>query len=311
MSTARGLPNLVLPLVRSVRGSTPASLRFPACSRLLRPYARLPRPIQPVQPVRSYAHKIPRPSAPPSDGNDAPKSRKLLEPHYQLTFTCVPCGSRSTHAISKQGYHHGSVLITCPSCRNRHIISDNLKIFGEKNVTIEDIMKEKGQLVKRGTLGEDGDIEFWKDESASDASQAKEVSSPPPPETPTSPSAASLSGTSGQRPRVAAAPSPISDATPSTRRQYHHHTTSEDECVEKVNQLLAQRRATMRPVTTSSAKQAFRPANHDATTIPMTSWEYDGSLFEALKRLKAIRESGHDTLKKRFAPPLVASSSSF
>lgn len=24
-------------------------------------------------------------------------------------------------------------------------------------------MKERGQLVKRGTLGEDGDIEFWED----------------------------------------------------------------------------------------------------------------------------------------------------
>lgn len=24
-------------------------------------------------------------------------------------------------------------------------------------------MREKGQLVKRGTLGEDGDVEFWED----------------------------------------------------------------------------------------------------------------------------------------------------
>lgn len=26
-------------------------------------------------------------------------------------------------------------------------------------------MKKKGQLVKRGTLGEDGDIEFWPEDS--------------------------------------------------------------------------------------------------------------------------------------------------
>lgn len=26
-------------------------------------------------------------------------------------------------------------------------------------------MREKGQLVKRGSLGEDGDIEFWPDEA--------------------------------------------------------------------------------------------------------------------------------------------------
>jgi mitochondrial protein import protein ZIM17 len=75
----------------------------------------------------------------------------------------MPCGERSSHKISKQGYHHGSVLITCPSCRNRHVISDHLQIFGDRKVTVEDLMREKGRLVKKGTLGEDGDIEFWAD----------------------------------------------------------------------------------------------------------------------------------------------------
>ncbi|EPE06377.1 dnl zinc finger domain-containing protein [Ophiostoma piceae UAMH 11346] len=92
-------------------------------------------------------------------------------PQYELTFTCKPCGTRSAHKISKQGYHHGSVLITCPSCRNRHIISDHLGIFGTapgQARTIEDIMREKGQFVKKGTLGEDGDVEFWEDGSSSD-----------------------------------------------------------------------------------------------------------------------------------------------
>jgi mitochondrial protein import protein ZIM17 len=31
-------------------------------------------------------------------------------------------------------------------------------------------MREKGQLVKKGTLGEDGDIEFWAEEPAETAS---------------------------------------------------------------------------------------------------------------------------------------------
>lgn len=35
-------------------------------------------------------------------------------------------------------------------------------------MTIEDLMKEKGQLVKKGTLSEDGDVEFWEDESVKD-----------------------------------------------------------------------------------------------------------------------------------------------
>ncbi|KAM7217363.1 DNL zinc finger domain containing protein [Rhypophila decipiens] len=91
------------------------------------------------------------------------KNRPSDRPSYELRFTCKPCGHRSSHVISKQGYHHGSVLISCPSCRNRHIISDHLKIFGDKAVTIEDILREKGQLVKKGTLGEDDDVEFWED----------------------------------------------------------------------------------------------------------------------------------------------------
>ncbi|KAH7027312.1 DNL zinc finger-domain-containing protein [Microdochium trichocladiopsis] len=125
------------------------------------------------------AHTIPKPprqppvSAPQTNPNNSTseqpsevKARKLVEPHYQLTFTCVPCSERSTHVVSKQGYHRGSVLITCPSCRNRHVISDHLNIFGDRKMTVEDLMREKGQLVKRGTLGEDGDVEFWQDDTA-------------------------------------------------------------------------------------------------------------------------------------------------
>ena len=49
-------------------------------------------------------------------------------PAYELTFTCKPCKHRSTHTVSKQGYHKGTVLITCPECSNRHVISDHLKV---------------------------------------------------------------------------------------------------------------------------------------------------------------------------------------
>ena len=55
--------------------------------------------------------------------SDSPKP-----PSYQLIFTCKPCQTRSSHEISKQGYHHGTVLITCPNCKNRHVISDHLKV---------------------------------------------------------------------------------------------------------------------------------------------------------------------------------------
>ncbi|OAA71453.1 DNL zinc finger domain containing protein [Cordyceps fumosorosea ARSEF 2679] len=165
-------------LLRQLR---PSALRQPC--RLLRPQPAIAARPPPALLFRA-AHTIPRPPLPsehaaaaePSTSStpawqpeDAPATEGARpEPknpaYYQLSFTCVPCGHRSHHNVSKQGYHAGSVLITCPDCRNRHVISDHLNIFGDRKVTVEDLMREKGRLVKRGSLGEDGDIEFWPDE---------------------------------------------------------------------------------------------------------------------------------------------------
>jgi hypothetical protein len=49
-------------------------------------------------------------------------------PSYAMVFTCKKCGERSAHKISKQGYHHGTVLITCPGCKGRHLMADHLKV---------------------------------------------------------------------------------------------------------------------------------------------------------------------------------------
>ncbi|KAK1244898.1 hypothetical protein MKX08_004527 [Trichoderma sp. CBMAI-0020] len=173
--------------------SKPAPLIAPLLRRAFAPTKSLPRfalrpshhPASPSSPIaigittspcqhRRLAHTIPRPpqkkpqSEPatkdaPSSESDRPEFKGPA--FYQLSFTCVPCGHRSHHNVSKQGYHRGSTLITCPSCRNRHVISDHLNIFGDRKITVEDLMREKGQLVKRGSLGEDGDIEFWPDEA--------------------------------------------------------------------------------------------------------------------------------------------------
>ena len=40
---------------------------------------------------------------------------------------------------------------------------ERYQVFGDKSITVEDLMKEKGELFKKGTLSEDGDIEFWQD----------------------------------------------------------------------------------------------------------------------------------------------------
>lgn len=126
-------------------------------------------PRRPLRPVLStqIRHESSN-SRPLTDRPDsAPEATEKKEdvPSYDLTFTCKKCDERSTHRISKQGYHHGTILITCKGCKNRHLISDHLKIFSDKGITIEDILKEKGQMLKKGSLtpGVDGDVEFWDD----------------------------------------------------------------------------------------------------------------------------------------------------
>lgn len=120
-------------------------------------------------------HTIPRPRPPPPTNTqkDEPSPPQPRD-EYELTFTCTPCTRRSTHRISKHGYHRGSVLVTCPGCRNRHVISDHLGIFGSDRPggwTIEDLLRERGEGVKRGRLqpasgetgGSEEDLEFWDD----------------------------------------------------------------------------------------------------------------------------------------------------
>ena len=53
------------------------------------------------------------------------------------------------------------MLITCPDCKARHVISDHLKIFADKSFSIEDLMRQKGHIVRRGSL--EGDVEIWDD----------------------------------------------------------------------------------------------------------------------------------------------------
>ncbi|SMN19502.1 similar to Saccharomyces cerevisiae ZIM17 Heat shock protein with a zinc finger motif [Maudiozyma saulgeensis] len=78
-------------------------------------------------------------------------SFKVEKPQYMLAFTCKKCNHRSSHTISKQAYHHGTVMVKCPKCNNRHLIADHLKIFNDNHITIEDIMKAKGETVSQST----------------------------------------------------------------------------------------------------------------------------------------------------------------
>ena len=81
--------------------------------------------------IRQLFDSSPPPSSAVAQSPDyASNTQTPLEkaPAYELTFTCKPCKHRSTHTVSKQGYHKGTVLITCPECSNRHVISDHLKV---------------------------------------------------------------------------------------------------------------------------------------------------------------------------------------
>ncbi|WFD31458.1 hypothetical protein MSPP1_002494 [Malassezia sp. CBS 17886] len=85
-----------------------------------------------------------------------------LPPQLSLTFTCtVPeCDTRQTHEFSRDSYKNGVVLVQCPGCKNRHLIADNLGWFTEtpdQPRTIEDIVREKGGRVRRGTVYADGE----------------------------------------------------------------------------------------------------------------------------------------------------------
>ncbi|KAI8058394.1 DNL zinc finger-domain-containing protein [Syncephalis plumigaleata] len=74
-------------------------------------------------------------ATPPADG-------RLL-----LAFTCNRCGHRQARHLSRRAYYTGVVIIQCDGCKSKHLIADHLDWFRDKGVTVEDLMREKGESV--------------------------------------------------------------------------------------------------------------------------------------------------------------------
>ncbi|KAI8871798.1 zf-DNL-domain-containing protein, partial [Ramicandelaber brevisporus] len=66
-----------------------------------------------------------------------------------IGFTCKVCNHRQHKTMSKLAYTKGVVIIRCDSCKNNHLIADNLGWFRDGKVNIEDLMRENNEVVQR------------------------------------------------------------------------------------------------------------------------------------------------------------------
>ncbi|ORZ23375.1 DNL zinc finger-domain-containing protein [Absidia repens] len=95
---------------------------------------------------------------PPSQTEAQEPEEQVLDPKHQLLigFTCKVCEVRSHHVMSKHAYTKGVVLIQCPDCKNRHLIADNLGWFKDTKTNVEDLVKEKGEAIRKVVVDEQG-----------------------------------------------------------------------------------------------------------------------------------------------------------
>ncbi|KAF9925386.1 Threonine synthase-like 1 [Linnemannia zychae] len=107
----------------------------------------------------------------PIPPNKDPKARLLIG------FTCKVCNHRSHKTMSKHAYEHGVVIMQCDHCKNRHLIADHLGWFKNAGVTVEDLVKAKGEKVQKLTrdyqLVKDGEMASSDSDSVGSGSDAE------------------------------------------------------------------------------------------------------------------------------------------
>ncbi|KAI9469993.1 MAG: DNL zinc finger-domain-containing protein [Benjaminiella poitrasii] len=86
----------------------------------------------------------------------SPEQDNVHKRQMLIGFTCTVCNERSHHTMSKHAYTKGVVLIQCPGCKNRHLIADNLGWFKDSRTTVEDLVKEKGEAIRKVIVDDHG-----------------------------------------------------------------------------------------------------------------------------------------------------------
>ncbi|CAK0807441.1 unnamed protein product, partial [Prorocentrum cordatum] len=56
---------------------------------------------------------------------------------FRILFTCRICERRNENLISRVAYGHGIVIVTCPGCTNRHLISDKTGLLQRSRWDVE------------------------------------------------------------------------------------------------------------------------------------------------------------------------------
>ncbi|KAI0272418.1 DNL zinc finger-domain-containing protein [Gloeopeniophorella convolvens] len=153
------LPSRLLRNIGTVARQRPLQSRCIARIPSSLPRARL------LLDTRRYSSGIP-----PASDSDSPSPLSTVdEPRLSLTFTCTvtDCNTRSTHQFTKRAYEKGIYTLNATSpdiALARHLIADNLGWFKEsteegKLRNVEDLLRARGETVRRGRLNPDGSIE--------------------------------------------------------------------------------------------------------------------------------------------------------
>ncbi|GJN90405.1 hypothetical protein Rhopal_003416-T1 [Rhodotorula paludigena] len=136
----------------------------------LLPLLRTPTP-RLVSASVSHASWLPRPRAlhasprrldqpPPAQQQQRGTPIGRVDRRLRITFTCTApssseegagqCGHRSTHEFSRRSYEKGVVIVQCPGPASPL----GQAIGSERARTVEDLMRERGEEVRWGSLGE-------------------------------------------------------------------------------------------------------------------------------------------------------------